>query len=155
MGTDDLFNVRLAFAIVGAAVGFFAGRHARDHYQLEDAPALVSVVGAVLFYFAAYYLSLLLLAVAGYGFCRWAWRCRAAWTPPLASLFRVARRRQSPTSVAKKLSQEQDDFDARTEAILSQPYPPEIKRTILEQLETQHKNRIRELLDCDNSLSGH
>ena len=155
MGPDDLYKLQAAFAIVGAGIGFFVGKHVRDHFQLEDAPSLLSLVGAVLFFFASFYLFLFLIAAAVFGLCRLAWRSRAVCMPLIGLLQRLARSARPSTSVAEQLRKEQDAFDARTEAVLTQPYPPATKRSFLEQLEVQHKNRIRGLLDGDDSLSGH
>ena len=74
MGPDELHKMQVAFAIVGGGIGFFVGKYARDHFQTEAAPGLLSLVGAVLFYYTAFYLFLLLLAAAAFGLCRLAWR---------------------------------------------------------------------------------
>ncbi len=156
MGPDDLHRLQVAFAIVGGGIGFLLGKYVRDHFQIGAAPGLVSLAGAVRFFYAAFYLLMFILAVAAFGLYRLAWRYRSAWTPLLEPLLRrLARRRRSSPSVAEQLTSEQDDFDACTEAVLTQPYPPDIKRTLLEQLEGQHKNRLRGLLGKDDSLSDH
>lgn len=156
MAPDELHKIQVAFAIVGATIGFLVGKYARDQFQAEGTLGLLSLVGAVLFYYAAFYLFLLVLAAAAFGFCRLAWRYRAVWTPILEPLLRrFARWQQSPPSVADQLLRAQDEFDAHTEAVLTQPYSPDDKRLFLEQLESQHKNRVRRLLGNDDSLSGH
>lgn len=155
MGPDDLNSLHVAFALIGAGIGFAVGKYVHDHFQFGAAPGLFSLVGAVLFYFAAFYLLMLLLVTGAIGLCWLTWRCRAFWSPLIEPLRRrLLIWRRAPSSVAAKLTAEMDDYNSRTEAVLSQHYPPEIKQKLLEQLEVQHQNRIRGLLTIDDSMSG-
>lgn len=142
----------MACLITGIGLGIAAGIWCRNRLQIDAAPALGALLGAIAFWYAAPQIqTILVLACLGFVFVL-AWKHQSALAPILITFVRwlgkpIIDRFHRQPPVSQQLARQQELFDEAAESLLSQPWSPQLKQRFLEDLERQHNLRIAEILD--------